>query len=174
MAFEATCDKVNEAQHFLVLMRVAELPPGESGVPARLQGEDAYRYALSAFMSAARTTLHLLQEEGAGVGGFTRWYVSARDSFLRQDIVRLFGDRREFKLVFPNDMQDVSTAPTPLALNRVGPLPDTQLPAIHPADFQGQVMFRDRMGASATELCAAYLDAISTLVEEALGLQHGG
>lgn len=170
MAFEATCDKVNEAHHFLVLMRVAELPAGESSVPARLQGEDAYRYSLSAFLTAARTTLHLLQEEGAGVAGFTRWYVSARDRFLRQDVVGLFGDRRDFKLVFPNDIQDVSTAPTSLALNRVQPLPDAQLPEIQPGDFQGQVMFREHMGASATELCASYLEAIGTLVAQATQL----
>lgn len=174
MAFAATCDKVNEAQHFLVLMRVAELPAGETGVPARLQGEDAYRYSLSAFLTAARTTLHLLQEEGASVSGFTRWYVSARDGFLRQEIVRFFGDRREFKLVFPSDMQTVSTAPTSLALTRIEPLPGSQLPEVRPDDFQGQVMFRDRMGSSATELCASYLEAIGSLVEQATRLAASG
>src|SRR5438874_7520499 len=140
MAFEATCDKVNEAQHFLVLMRVAELPGGEGGVPARLQGEDAYRYSLSAFLAAARTTLHLLQEEGAEVSGFTRWYVSARDQFLKQDIIAYLGERREFKLVFPNDMHTVSLAPGAFALNRIEPLPQTQLPRVQPDEFQGQVM----------------------------------
>lgn len=167
MAFEATRDKVNEAQHFLVLMRVAELPAGEAGVPARLQGDDAYRYSLSAFLTAARTTLHLLQEEGPAVSGFTRWYVSARDQFLRQSVVQFFGERRELRLVFSNDIQSVSTAPMQLALNRVQPLPDAPVADIRPDDFHGQVMFHDRMGASATELCATYLEAIGTLVEQA-------
>src|SRR5579862_8825068 len=144
-------------------MRVAELPPGGSGVPARLQGDDAYRYAFSAFLSAGRTVLHLLQEEGASVPGFTRWYVSARDHFLKQDAVSFFGDRREFRLVFDNDMEVVAAAPAALARSRVEPIPETSLPQVDPTEFEGQVMFWERMGSSATELCAAYLEALTAL-----------
>src|SRR5579871_4020030 len=99
-------------------MRVAELAPEGDGVPARLQGDAAFRFAFSAFTSAARSVLALLQEEGAHVPGFTRWYVTARERWLKTEVAAFFGDRREFRLVFHGGVTAVPVPQASLARSR--------------------------------------------------------
>jgi len=167
MAFEASADKTEEAHHFLLLMRVAELPPDDGGVPVRLQGEAAFRFVFSAFLGATRALLYLLQEEGTRLPGFTRWYVTARERFMRGEFATFFGDRREFRLIFPNYMLDVRMAPPELPPPRIGPASPVQLPVVDVMDHLGQVRFEDRPDRAATELCARYLQQMVQLVDQA-------
>ena len=170
MAFDACADKVNEAYHFLVLMRVAELPSDGEGVPARLQGDAAFRFAFSAFTSAARSVLTLLQEEGAIVPGFTRWYVTARERWLRSESAAFFGDRREFRLVFHGGVMAVPVPQASLARTRVEPVEPVQLPDVNSDDLGGHVRFWDPPGELVTEACSRYLETLTTLVHEAEAL----
>jgi hypothetical protein len=167
VAFDACADKVNEAYHFLVLMRVAELAPEGDGVPARLQGDAPFRFAFSAFNSAARSVLYLLQEEGAHVPGFTRWYVTARERWLKSETAAFFGDRREFRLVFHGGVMAVPVPHASLARNRVEPVEPVELPAISTEDHGGHVRFWDPPGELVTEVCARYLETLTALVKEA-------
>src|SRR5213082_803854 len=111
MAFESSADKIEEANHFLLLMRVAELPSEGDAVPARLQGSAAFRFAFSAFVASTRALLHFIPEEGTAVPGFTRWYVTARERWLRGDLARFFANRREFRLLFPEGMMAIDSGP---------------------------------------------------------------
>ncbi|GEM_PF-6236374 len=165
--FSGCVDKVNEAYHFLLLMRVAELPEEAETVPGRLQGEDAFRFAFSAFLSAARTVLYLLQEDGVSIPGFTRWYVTARERWLRDDISTFFGERRHFRITFPSGEASVALAPNTLEHPRVDPLGAAELPDIQTSGHDGAAAFRERPAESATELCAQYLERLSALVSQA-------
>jgi len=167
MAFEGSADKIQEANHFLVLMRVAELPREEGLVPARLQGDAAFRYAFSAFVSAARAILHLLPQEGVGVPGFTRWYVTARERWLRGELATFFADRPEFRLIFPAGMAEVTVVPPAVAAARAVPAAALELPDIETAGHQGGVRFAERPRDSATELCARYLAELTMVVGQA-------
>ncbi|MBV9121344.1 MAG: hypothetical protein JOZ39_11610 [Chloroflexi bacterium] len=167
MPFEASADKVEEAHHFLLLMRVAELPPEESDIPERLQGEPAFRFSFSAFLSATRTILYLLQEEGNNQAGFTRWYVTARERWLKTELAQFFGDRRQFRLVFPTGVGDVMLPPNTASRTRVEPVGPTTVPIIDAGRPYGQVRFWERPGEAVTDLCAQYLQELATVVEHA-------
>jgi hypothetical protein len=167
MAFEGSADKIEEANHFLLLMRVAELPADDGAVPARLQGETAFRYAFSAFVSAARAILHLLPEEGMGVPGFTRWYVTAREHWLRGELATFFADRPEFRLIFPAGMADVTVVPPSVPAARALPAAELELPRIDTGEHGGGVRFAERPRDSTTELCARYLSELAMVVSQA-------
>ncbi|HEU0168474.1 MAG TPA: hypothetical protein VFS62_11910 [Chloroflexota bacterium] len=167
MAFEGSADKIEEANHFLLLMRVAELPSEDGAVPARLQGETAFRYAFSAFVSAARAILHLVPEEGVGVPGFTRWYVTARERWLRGELATFFADRAEFRLIFPGGMADVSMVPPAVSSARAVPAAEMELPDVETIGHGGAVRFAERPRDSATELCARYLAELAIVVSQA-------
>jgi len=166
VAFEACTDKVNEAYHFLVLMRVAELEPGE-GVPARLQGEAAFRFAFSAFINAVRSVLLLLQEEGGQVPGFTRWYVTVRERRLKTEEAAFFGERRDYRLVFDGGVSPVPVPGSSLGRVKVEPVEPVQLPAVDTDGHEGHIRFWEGPRELVTEACARYLEMLTELVQQA-------
>ena len=173
MKFAICIDKVNEAYHFLLLMRVAELPEEGDAVPARLQGEAAFRFAFSAFLGATRTVLYYLQEEGADLSGFTRWYVSARERLLKDSVGAFFTDRREFRLVFAEAVSMTALAPPASTQHQIQPIPRSLLPNVHAELGPSKVSFFDKPGYPASELCARYLENLTSLVDQAQRLAGG-
>ncbi len=122
--FPNTLQKVHEASHFLILMRLAELPDDGGLLPRELVGHQAFKFAFSAFLSAARAVPYLLQEEGATVPGFTRWYVSAREQLLNDKLTAFFSNKSRYRILFSDETVDLEAAPTGLTNLQVEPVDD--------------------------------------------------
>jgi hypothetical protein len=106
-------------------------------------------------------------EEGVGVPGFTRWYVTARERWLRGELATFFADRAEFRLIFPGGMADVSMVPPAVSSARAVPAAEMELPDVETIGHGGAVRFAERPRDSATELCARYLAELAIVVSQA-------
>ncbi|HUZ78303.1 MAG TPA: hypothetical protein VMV93_12055 [Chloroflexota bacterium] len=163
--FPNTRHKVHEAAHFLTLMRLAELPI-DGRVPRELAGPRAFKFAFSAFLSAARAVPYSLQEEGASLPGFTRWYVAAREQLLRDDTLTFFGSRSTYRLVFPDEIVDLPVPPTRLTNHQVQPPEAAEGgPTIATTPARGSVTFAARPGMAAADLCTRYLEQLARVTD---------
>jgi len=78
----ATREKLLEATYFLECMKKTQ------------SDRDAFKYNLSAFLSAARSITLIMQKEFDKVSGFKEWYAEKRDQMRKDQIMNLLNDKR--------------------------------------------------------------------------------
>ncbi len=75
-------EKLREAEYFLEKMR------------SSMENPDAFRWNLSALLSAARSVTFYLQKEFSGDPGFDEWYQARREEMLADDEMRFLNEAR--------------------------------------------------------------------------------
>jgi len=77
-----TSEKLNEAKYFLECMKMKQ------------SDRDAFKYNLSAFLSAARSLTLVMQKEFKHVSGFEEWYAKKRVNMRSDNSMKLLNDKR--------------------------------------------------------------------------------
>lgn len=77
-----TRDKLNEAAYFLEQMK------------GNVENKEAFRFNLSAFMSALRSTTLFMQAEYTHTPGFLTWYATKQPEMERDKILKFFNKQR--------------------------------------------------------------------------------
>jgi hypothetical protein len=146
--------KLTEARHFLNRMHA------EHGSPA------AFALELSAFLGAARSVLqHALREASLEPGG-QQWYAQSMAN-------PLFGF---FKNLRDNSIHDMPVRPlTRMKMEvagflKIGDDDDEMLIPYPHNTIVHRYEFQDRPGEDVMGLCQQYLDALESLIEDAIAL----
>jgi hypothetical protein len=79
---KGTRDKLGEAKYFLACMEKTN------------RDKNAFRYNLSAFLSASRSVTFFMQKEFKKMSGFESWYLSKQSQMAGDKIFRFFNDQR--------------------------------------------------------------------------------
>jgi len=111
-----TRDKLNEASYFLEQMKNKQ------------SDRDAFRYNLSAFLSAARSVTLVMQKEFDKALGFEEWYEKKQEVMKQNGDMKFFNEKRKMTIhtepVRPRAKVDVTIYP-PTANITVSALPPT-------------------------------------------------
>ncbi|MDE3075256.1 MAG: hypothetical protein KGJ86_07485, partial [Chloroflexota bacterium] len=116
----------------------------------------------------ARAVPHLLQEEGADIPGFTRWYVSVREHGLNDRLMAFFSGRSEYRLVFEEAVEVVQLPPSQLTNHCVTPAEEAggeTSAARPPAAAAARAFFEGQPSYSVIELCGRHLEHLARLVD---------
>lgn len=96
-----TRDKLNEAQYFIDRMKETNCY------------KNAFRYNLSAFLSAFRSITLFMQKEFNSVDGFTSWYKIKQSQMMSDKILKFFNEQR----VQTIHVQPISARPSQNQMN---------------------------------------------------------
>jgi hypothetical protein len=77
-----TEEKLHESRYFLELMTLAQAE------------RDAFKYNLSAFLSASRSVTLIMQKEYGKISGFRRWWSGKQKEMRSDDAMRLLNEKR--------------------------------------------------------------------------------
>lgn len=79
----STRDKLNETRYFLECMKASSFHV------------DAFRYNLSAFLSAARSVTFVMQKEFSSIAGFNGWYATQVEEMSKDKFMKYLDRQRD-------------------------------------------------------------------------------